>query len=164
MAKVSQKIWLGIFTLLAISLGGIAFRPAKSIKKSAFLVREESAGYLVAWKEENLDFKIRRFSNLNEAVTFVTESLSLKERQVSPRSFLEFLSIQSRFGNFVLVWKEENVKFLYQMTFQSERDAEYFRNAFHRGAYTPSPFGHAVAFQTPIDSPTSLKILSTSFK
>jgi hypothetical protein len=101
--------------------------------------------FVVAWHPAGGELKSAAYSRLDDALRFVQETLHLR----AGRSFradiqLENVWQEDRFGNSVVLWKIESFPLLNQMTFQNSNEASFFTEAFRRGAYAPSPFGHSV--------------------
>lgn len=101
--------------------------------------------YLVAYRDQNRAMRVSEHASLESALAYSEQSLGLL-RGVSATSLddLEFTWTSKRASGFVVYWKLAYFEPLNRLTFPTERDAQYFYDAFRNGAYSRSPFGHAV--------------------
>jgi len=142
-----KKIRLLVLVLmLEFTVSVYLWRTWKPDTAVGFLVKKGSE-YVVAWRDVGTEqnYYYKTVSSLNEALEFANEALNLSaSRNVISDAELEHIWMDERFGNYVLLWKTANIPYLHQLTFQNYHDAKYFSEAFRKGAYTPSPFGHSV--------------------
>ena len=105
--------------------------------------------YLVAWHDASVpNFQYATYGSLDEAILFLKGNLGLSTgHTVRPELELENVWVQDRYGSFVVFWKTEKIPFVNQISFPSEREAKFFADAFRKGAYTPSPYGHAIVLK-----------------
>ena len=109
-----------------------------------FLVRR-GAEYLIVWGDPLLGLSTRSASTLDEALRLAANDLKLVPRQGLNEKFsLEWSRQEQRGTSYVLFWKVQGQFPLNQISFPSQLEASFFESAFRIGAYTPSPFGHAV--------------------
>ena len=109
-----------------------------------FLIKNGNS-YVVAWRLSKSVYDSRKFSTLKEAVSFAKTDLNLSDSShPTSNPNLEHLWVEQRFGDYALFWKTTGYRLLHRMTFQSPDDANFFADAFRRGHYTPSPFGHSL--------------------
>ena len=105
---------------------------------------KDGAHYRIGWKEEQ-QFLSRRFDTLKQALNFAQEVLELEVgRNVSAAFDLEFIEVRKRNDATIVYWKPYTFPFLSRLTFQNHDEALYFAQAFRRGSYSPSPFGHSL--------------------
>ena len=109
-----------------------------------FLVKSGSK-FLVAWKEKDRDYQTRDYVRLQDALAFARAELNLQEG-INPfgEHELEPVGKNNRYGSSVVLWKSLKYSFVNQMTFQDENEANFFVQAFQRGSYAPSLFGHSI--------------------
>lgn len=138
---------LVVAVLIELILGGLVWKHTKSQSVVLGLLVKNGNSYVIAWKDEYTGYDSHSYSTLKEALHFVQDDLRLSPgRNSLVDEEVEFVWLQERFGAYVLMWKTMNVSFLNRLTFQNEADANYFEDAFKRGSYTSSPFGHSVLF------------------
>lgn len=136
-----------LVVLFELVFGGFIWsRSAPQSVVFGFLVKNGNR-YVIGWKDEYTGLNSHTYGTLKEALHFLKDDLKLSRgRNPIVEQEVEFVWLQDRFGAYVLMWKTPNISFLNRLTFQSEADANYFEDAFKRGSYTPSPFGHSVLF------------------
>jgi len=136
---------LCVVLILEITLGSalwFIFRPKPVL---GFLIKYGNE-YLIAWKAvRDPDFNTRTYSKLSDAVAFANSELNLR---ISPvpmgKHEVENVWMEDRFGTYQVFWKTVDLDLLHRLTFNRRADAVFFANAFRRGDYTPSPFGHSI--------------------
>jgi hypothetical protein len=104
--------------------------------------------YLVAWSgAPSASYQALRFESLNDAQRFL-KSLDLKMVSVTRSNrfrLTRLWSEQSEEGERVF-WKVLSEPEPHRLTFARKEDARFFFDAFERGAYSASPFGHAIYY------------------
>lgn len=143
--KASRSWHIGILAGLVVLEGILAvyIRSPKPITLG-FLSRTGKE-YKVVWREPGEGILERSFSELSRAIQFAKNTLNLRVGRNPKLDWeLEYLDVQDRYGGYVLLWKTFEVNFLFQMTFQNQKDALYFAKAFREGSYSPSPVGHSI--------------------
>ena len=138
---------LVVVVMIELLLGGFIWSHSKNQSVVLGFLVKNGNRYVIAWKDEYTGYDSHSYSTLKEALHFVHDDLKLSPgRNPLVDEEVEFVWLQERFGAYVLMWKTLNFSFLNRLTFQNEADANYFEDAFKRGSYTPSPFGHSVLF------------------
>ncbi|MCB0403727.1 MAG: hypothetical protein KDD51_03010 [Bdellovibrionales bacterium] len=143
-----KKKWGLLLGLLAIEVILYAVMPkAERDRAPMGYVVKDGHVYTVAWKVSDGQFQLSQFSDLREALHFANKELALYPAHLRPipaRTPLERVWVSDLSGSFTLLWKATNNPFLFKWSFDQERDARYFANAFEAGAYSQSPFGHSL--------------------
>jgi len=140
----SRAVFLTLFIALEIVAGLHLWNKSHNEATLGYLVKHGGA-YVVAWKEKGSPYQFESHNSLERALAFAREELKLGEGLVvQPDLAMEHIWVDDRFGSYVLLWKTDRTPLLNQITFQSQSDVQFFANAFKRGSYTPSPFGHSI--------------------
>lgn len=143
--RTMKIVLLALLVVGEIALFSYVWGQTKTRASVGFLVKNGTA-YILGWRETgNLEEK--SYPNLAAALAAAGGELGLKFRRGGQEGTeLENIWLDERPHGFIVFWKFEGSSFLNQMTFASRPDALYFAQAFRKGAYTPSPFGHAILF------------------
>ena len=134
-----------VLSLFSFVVGRFAWTHSEPKPQHGFLIKHGNQ-YVVAWKPGEFPVEMATHESLADAVRFARNELKLHSGY-NPRTSLnvEHAWLRSDNGQFRLYWKSWEFPNLNRLTFQNERDALYFYNAFRSGAYTGSPIGHAIA-------------------
>lgn len=118
---------------------------AKAIKPDVGFLVKNGSRFTVAWKEKGRDYQTRDYVRLQDALAFARRELDLQEG-INPfgEHELEHVWKNNRYGSSVVLWKALRGANVNQMTFQDETEANFFMQAFQRGSYAPSLFGHSI--------------------
>jgi len=147
MSRISQKSKIGLLIsliFLQTALAAWLVHKQPNQVNLGYLVKSKNE-FIVAWKGNYSTYQYLSFGSLQDALNFARKDLGLKTATNPVRDLeLEHVWLEDRFGAFSLLWKTTKLNFLHQLTFQNERVAEYFAQAFRQGAYAPSPFGHSI--------------------
>lgn len=97
--------------------------------------------------EEDHKFVLTPYATLGEALRDADARfhLTVKSNPLYADE-VERVWVEERNGKSVLQWKTFQVQDLHRWTFTRQNDADFFVGAFQKGAYTASPFGHALFF------------------
>jgi len=149
-SKIEKKNRLGALVLVAafeLMLGIFVWNHTKPRSVILGFLVKNGNSYVLAWKDEETGYESHSYPSLKDALQVAQGDLKLAPGH-NPiiEQEVEHVWLDDRSGAYVLLWKTNNFSFLNQLTFQSHDDALFFENAFRRGSYTPSPFGHSVLF------------------
>lgn len=138
------RFWALLVLLVAEVTFLCAWRAHEPHAQVGYLVKV-GPKYLVAYRDQNRNLLVSEYATLGAALGFSEQTLDL-ERAVSASPFneLEYTWMTARQGAYVVHWKLAHFEPLLRLTFDSRTDAEYFHDSFRTGAYSRSPFGHAV--------------------
>lgn len=101
--------------------------------------------YVLYWKDEENQTQLATYPDLTSAIHSVESDLGLAVAANPVANHeVENVWLNDRFGSYVLFWKRAYVGWINRITFQDKREALFFADAFKRGAYSPSPQGHAI--------------------
>lgn len=148
MKKLSYKN-LGIIIALLffdLFLVGYVKLESKIVAQKAFLAKHGEK-FVVAYKDRDENVGVLAFDSLEEALRNLKElRLEMTPSLASFNFPMEHAWLRKDIGKTVLYWKFSGREDLNKITFQSEKDAEFFASAFKQGAYSPSPLGHSLYF------------------
>lgn len=137
--------WLGlglITGLLAITFARATVHEAPEV---AFLVKSVK-GYSLVYVDKQGEIIGESFSTLHHAF----QAASNRRLEVTAGGKLhhkvEKVWSESEKGKTVLFWKMSSSRLVNRLTFEDRADADFFREAFLSGAYSPSPHGHSIFF------------------
>lgn len=100
--------------------------------------------YLVAWRtHDDNQLRAYRFANLPEALEHARR-LKLRPGRTQPSIAFQRLWLKKAGAGVEMHWKTPRSHLANRLTFHSAVDAKYFFDSFEFGAYTFSPFGHAI--------------------
>ncbi len=100
--------------------------------------------YLVAWRTyDDNQLRAYRFANLAEALEH-GRRLKLRPGRTQPSIRFQRLWLKKTASGVEMHWKTPRSHLSNRLTFRNATDAKYFFDSFEFGAYTFSPFGHAI--------------------
>lgn len=105
--------------------------------------------FVVAMKDPAEPYTYHMFSyvSLADALRFLSAELKMKEgRAGGYRLKLDYINLVDRFSSTIVLWKAAGYPILNRLSFLDPSEAAYFAEAFKRGSYSPSPFGHSLIF------------------
>ena len=136
--------WLGLGLITGLLAVTFARASAHTPPETAFLVKSPSGyslvyfdqGSVVAEEFRTLKMAFQAASNQRLEVTSANKAHSIVDRVWSERDGKKT----------VLYWKMSSTALVNRLTFDQRADADFFREAFLSGAYSPSPHGHSIFF------------------
>lgn len=100
--------------------------------------------YLVAWRtHDDNQLRAYRFVTLSEALDHARR-LKLRPGRTQPSIRFQRLWLKKTASAVEMHWKTPRSPQPNRLTFRNAVDAKYFFDSFEFGAYTFSPFGHAI--------------------
>ncbi len=146
---VNKKIRIRLLLVLSLFEACLLARvwqfEGKAQKPAVGFLIKNGSNFTVAWKEQNRDYQTRDYARLQDALAFARRDLDLAEG-INPfgEYELEHVWKNNRYGNSVVLWKAFKQSNVNQISFQDENEANFFLQAFQRGSYAPSLFGHSI--------------------
>ncbi|NBX81942.1 hypothetical protein EBQ90_02505 [bacterium] len=137
--------WLLLMlTIGEIGLIGFVWKSTEPESLRAALSKEGTR-YILRWENTDHSVEFKTFSSPIEALEFAQQELSLRPG-VNPKfnDSLENLWVRNDMGRRMIFWKTWGFDMVHRLTFKDEAHAAVFENAFKKGAYSPSPIGHAI--------------------
>jgi len=102
--------------------------------------------YFVLWTTTSQEQQIGEFQELNDAIRFAQRELDLECSHDRLGMYpIEYSWLKPNMGGITFYWKMVNYPFFNRLTFKSESEAKLFQELVQKGAYSPSPIGHAIA-------------------
>lgn len=148
MKKSNLRSGLLLFCLLVINLLLVGYVKLESrvFAQKAFLSKHGEK-FVIAYKDRDENVEMFSFNSLKQALEYL--NVNLRVRVVPSLASLDYpiehVWVRKDIGKSVLYWKFSGNEFLNKLTFQDERDAEFFAHAIRTGAYSPSPLGHSIS-------------------
>lgn len=144
--KKISKFLLITFLLLEVVVLGFIWKQTEPVTVRGALSKEGQR-YVFRWVSTDQTVGIKIFSSPLQAVAFAREQLNL-EPGINPnfQDSLENIWARKEMGKEVVFWKTFNLNMVHRLTFHDENHAKTFISAFKKGAYSPSPIGHAIYF------------------
>ena len=142
--RVSKSV---LVFFMAIELVGLYayWMHTRPVGERAFLIKSGER-YLLAWKDSYQVAGMQFFDSTEAALTFARTTLELSPKAQATDDNIEAIWVRKDFNRTILYWKTSNVEFVNRLTFRDQKDAQFFENAFRRGAYVTSPIGHSINF------------------
>jgi len=133
-----------LLTIGEIALIGHVWKATEPESVRAALSKEGSR-YILRWVNTDQSVDIKVFSSPIEALDFAKSELSLLPgSNPNFNDSLENVWVREEMGRRMIFWKTWGLDMVHRLTFQDETHAAVFENAFKKGAYSPSPIGHAI--------------------
>ena len=144
-SKIS-KLLLTAFIIGEVLFVRFIWKQTEPVSLRAALSKEGQR-YVLRWVNTDLTVEVKVFPSPIQAVSFARERLNLQPG-VNPdyNDALENIWTRKEMGKEVVFWKTMNLNMVHRLTFQDENHAKTFISAFKKGAYSPSPIGHAIHF------------------
>lgn len=140
---------LGVVGLLVVGTSEVLIgldRAHRDPVAAAFLVKH-GAEYLVAWRTQSeAEFRAFRFESLEGARRHLAKLDLVPMAASAMDNRLERLWIRDSGRERALYWKIRRIPFTHRLTFEHAEEARFFFEAFEKGHYSPSPFGHAILY------------------
>lgn len=139
--KKALYILAGLLIFEFVLLTLFFYRTQEKVKR-AFLIKNGKS-YIIAWQnDEKINQKIE-VETLKEALEYASSYLKLFPTRQNIFE-LEHSWLADRDGKFVLFWKNAGYPFLHHLTFDTEKEAKFYFEAYRNGIYMPSPYGHSL--------------------
>lgn len=144
--KKNRGYALLFVVVIELVIGGYVWRLSKPHNILLGFLIKDGSHYVLAWKEEQAGYQSAVYSSLKDALKEAQDLHLAPGRNPISNNDVERVWVQDRFGAYTVFWKTISYSALNKLTFQSHADAVFFEDAFRRGSYTPSPYGHSVLF------------------
>jgi hypothetical protein len=137
---------LGLLLVEALVIvGWRVYDPFREKAQLGYIVKNGQR-YLVLWKTASREQQIDEFQDLKDAIRFAKSELELDCAEDRLGFYpIEYSWLKPNMGGFTFYWKVLNYPFFNRLTFKMEAEAKLFQSLVQKGAYSPSPIGHAIA-------------------
>ncbi|MFM8315287.1 MAG: hypothetical protein ACKOA8_13460 [Deltaproteobacteria bacterium] len=133
-----------LLEVLVIS-GWVVYKPLQEKIRGGFIVKN-GKNYIVFWVTDERNQRMYNEPSLKKAIQFAQDELGLEMASDRLSAYpLEFQWLKNNVSDFTFYWKTMNTDFFNRLTFTSEEEAKLFQSMVLKGAYSPSPIGHALA-------------------
>ena len=137
--------WLGLGLITGLLAVTFARATSNGSPDVAYLVKSVK-GYSLVYVDGDGQIVSEPFSSLHRAF----QAASNRRLEVTAGGKLhhkvEKVWSETEKGRTVLFWKMSSSRLVNRLTFDDRADADFFREAFLSGAYSPSPHGHSIYF------------------
>lgn len=144
------KLLLIILTVGEIALVGYLWKMTAPLATRGALSKNGNT-YVLRWENSDRTSEVKMFSSPGEAIEFAKVNLNL-EPGTNPRfdDSLETLWVREEMGKKQVFWKTWQLTMVHRLTFENKNHARVFETLFRKGAYSPSPIGHAIYLKSSI--------------
>ena len=144
-----KLVGLSVIIAIEIVLVGILWSKTTPSPNHGFIIKSGNS-YVLLWRNQDNTFEGKKYGQLRDALSFAGQNLKLKAAH-NPEfpGIIERVWEREDIGKHLVFWKTTELNILHRLTFQNISEARVFADAFKHGAYTTSPYGHAI-FLAPI--------------
>lgn len=137
--------WLALGLVTALLAVTFARATSDQAPEVAYLVKS-AGGFSLVYIAPQGEVVAENFRTLRRAF----QAASNRRLEVTAvgrtRHSVENVWFERERGRTVLFWKMSSTSIVNRLTFEDRADADFFREAFLSGAYSPSPHGHSIYF------------------